>query len=247
MVKVRHNLKGERFGRLVVLEQCEDWVSPTNGLHKAQWLCQCDCGNQCKVVGSDLISKNKQSCNCLHFETIADRHKYNKYNLDGEYGIGYTEDGTEFYFDLEDYDLIKKYRWTEENGYIICYKVQNGKKYRIQMHRLLMKLPMKDKIQQVVDHKNLQRNDNRKENLRICTYSQNQCNRDRQREARRNSSGYTGIEVIHTKTKGDKYRVKITVNKKGYYLGYFTNLQDAIKARQKGEEKYHGEFAYKRN
>jgi hypothetical protein len=241
----RIDISGQRFGRLVAIEPCEDWISPSSGKHKSQWLCQCDCGNQCKVTTNDLTSKNKQSCNCLYYETIADRHKYNKYNLDGEYGIGYTENGTEFYFDLEDYDKIKEYRWTEENGYIICYKMQNGKKYRIQMHRLLMELPMKDNTQ-IVDHKNLQRNDNRKENLRICTYSQNQCNRDRQHETRASKSGYTGIEIIHTK-KGDRYRVRIAINGKEHYLGYFYNLQDAIVARKNGEEKYHGEFAYKGN
>lgn len=244
MVKVRHNLKGKRFGRLVVLEQCEDWVSPTNGLHKAQWLCQCDCGNQCKVTTSDLTSKNKQSCNCLHYETIAERHKYNKYDLSGEYGIGYLENGSEFYFDLEDYDLIKDYRWSNEHGYIICYKVHNGKKYRVYMHRLIMGLDNED--ERVVDHINLKRNDNRKENLRICTSSQNQCNRDRQHETRASKSGYTGIEIIHTK-KGDRYRVRIAINGEEHYLGYFYNLQDAIVARKNGEEKYHGEFAYKGN
>lgn len=237
MVKVRHNLKGERFGRLVVLEQCEDWVSPTNGLHKAQWLCQCDCGNQCKVVGNDLISKNKQSCNCLHFETIADRHKYNKYNLDGEYGIGYTEDGTEFYFNLEDYDKIKEYRWTEEHGYIICYKVENGQKYRVPMHRLVMGLPMRDKTQ-IVDHKNLQRNDNRKENLRICTYSQNSYNK------KSRSKLYKGI--TYRKREGT-YRAVITADKHTYYLGDYTTLEEAIKARKDAEVIYHGEFRYKGN
>lgn len=28
---------------------------------------------------------------------------FNKYDLSGEYGIGYTSKGEEFYFDLEDY------------------------------------------------------------------------------------------------------------------------------------------------
>lgn len=245
MVKVRHNLKGERFGRLVVLEQCEDWVSLNGLLHKAQWLCQCDCGNQCKVTTNDLISKNKQSCNCLHYETIAKRHKYNKYDLSGEYGIGYLEDKSEFYFDLDDYNLIKNYRWSNNNGYIVCYKVKDGKRYRVHIHRLIMGLDNEDK--HVVDHINLKRNDNRKENLRICTRSQNQCNRDRQHEIKANKSGYTGIDIIHTKTKGDKYRVRIAINGKKHYLGYFDNLQDAIVARKNGEAKYHGEFAYKGN
>ena len=35
--------------------------------------------------------------------------KYNTYDLSGEYGIGYTSKGEEFYFDLDDYDKIKDY------------------------------------------------------------------------------------------------------------------------------------------
>lgn len=35
--------------------------------------------------------------------------RYNRYDLTGEYGIGYTNQGVEFYFDLEDYDKIKEY------------------------------------------------------------------------------------------------------------------------------------------
>ena len=36
----------------------------------------------------------------------------NKYDLSGEYGIGWTHNTEhEFYFDLEDYDIIKYYCW----------------------------------------------------------------------------------------------------------------------------------------
>ena len=242
-VKVRHNLTGERFGRLLVLEQTDDWISPTSGDHKAQWLCQCDCGNKCKVTTGDLVTKNNQSCNCLHYETIVKRHKYNKYDVSGEYGIGYLEDGSEFYFDLEDYDLIKDYRWTCEYGYIICYKTENMKRFRIQFHRLVMGLSKED--ERIIDHKNLKRNDNRKENLRICTYSQNTFNRNR--KAKTNKSGHVGVNIVHTKTKGDRYRVLITANGVRHNLGYYDNLQDAINARIKGEIKYHGEFRYQGN
>lgn len=45
--------------------------------------------------------------------------KYNKYLTDledehGLYGIGYcSNSGTEFYFDMQDYDVIKDYCWFE--------------------------------------------------------------------------------------------------------------------------------------
>lgn len=232
----RIDISGQRFGRLIAIEPCEDWISPSSGKHKSQWLCQCDCGNQCKVTTTDLTSKNKQSCNCLHYEVIAERHKYNKYDLSGEYGIGYLEDGSEFYFDLEDYDKIKDYRWSKGNGYIVCYKVHNGKKYRVHMHRLIMGLDNED--ERVVDHINLQRNDNRKENLRICTRSQNQCN------TRSRGKYYKGVSY---RKKEQTYRVVITINKHTYYIGDYKTLDDAIKARKEAEIVYHGEFVYNEN
>lgn len=48
-----------------------------------------------------------------------------------------------------------------------------------------------------------------------------------------NSSGANGISVIN-----GKYRVRIQANKKLLHLGYFNNLEDAIKVRKEAEEKY---------
>lgn len=36
----------------------------------------------------------------------------------------------------------------------------------------------------------------------------------------------------------DKYRVRINIDKKTVHVGYFDNVEDAIKARKKAEEKY---------
>lgn len=240
-VKPKKDLTGQRFGRLVVIEQCEDKVTE-KGNHYSQWLCKCDCGNMCKVTSADLINDNKRSCNCLHFEVIANRKKYNEYDLDGEYGIGYTKEGYEFYFDKEDYDKIKNYRWQRENGYIIYYAVKNGHRYRIQMHRLLMNLEDNNLL---VDHINHNRTDNRKENLRICTPSQNVWNMDRR--GRNKSTGYTGIEKYSSKTKGDRYRVTISENNNLHHLGTFDTLEEAIKARKDAEKMYWGEFIYNEN
>lgn len=48
-----------------------------------------------------------------------------------------------------------------------------------------------------------------------------------------NKTGYTGISLVN-----GKYRVRIQVNHKSKHVGYFDNLQDAIKARKDAEEKY---------
>lgn len=51
---------GNKYGLLTVLKR----TGTKNG--KAVWLCQCECGNQCEVVGSDLRNGQQSSCGCLH-------------------------------------------------------------------------------------------------------------------------------------------------------------------------------------
>ena len=54
-----HKLKGERFGKLTVinLDRIENHVS--------YWLCKCDCGNYTVVSNSNLLRGNTKSCGCL--------------------------------------------------------------------------------------------------------------------------------------------------------------------------------------
>jgi len=39
------------------------------------------------------------------------QRKLNSYDLSGDFGIGKDSKDREFYFDLEDYDLIKEFTW----------------------------------------------------------------------------------------------------------------------------------------
>lgn len=62
------DLAGQKFGRLTVLSRVE------NSSHrKAQWLCQCDCGNTLHVPTGALRSGNTRSCGCLKIETTVIR------------------------------------------------------------------------------------------------------------------------------------------------------------------------------
>ena len=85
----------------------------------------CDCGNKIVTTGNSLKHGHTKSCGCLNNEKRSllgkNSKKYNKYNLNGEYGIGWTSNtNEEFYFDLEDYDKIKDYCWFLDNrGYIL--------------------------------------------------------------------------------------------------------------------------------
>ena len=217
MVKVRRNLTGLRFGKLVVIEQAEDYISP-KGRHEANWLCKCDCNNYTIVRTSDL--KSKQTKSCGHCNT---------YDLSGDYGICTVSNGKQFFFDLEDYDLIKKYCWCIKDGYV---QSRDSNRNQVYLHRLIMN----PDNNYVIDHINHIKHDNRKFNLRICTYSQNNMNMTLRYD---NTTGYKGVSK-----RGRKYRARINFNGKEIYLGTFSNFDDAVKARKKAEEKYFGEYAY---
>ncbi len=53
------------FGRLTVLRRHE--FNEPHG--HAQWVCQCECGTECIVIGCNLKNGCTQSCGCLELES----------------------------------------------------------------------------------------------------------------------------------------------------------------------------------
>lgn len=68
------DLTGQRFGRLVVIEQAEDYISP-KGAKRVRWFCQCDCGNTCVAHGSSLKGRQTSSCGCLQRKRTKEANK----------------------------------------------------------------------------------------------------------------------------------------------------------------------------
>lgn len=162
--------------------------------------------------------------------------KYNTYDLSGEYGIGYTTKNEPFYFDLEDYDKIKDYCWRKnKDGYIITLINFNGKRTTLFMHNVVMNNNDKGLF---VDHKNHCEYDNRKSELRLCTHYQNCMNRNM------NNLGTNKVVGVTFCTNINKWRARIGYKGKRITLGFFTNFDDAVKARKEAEEKYFGEYSY---
>lgn len=232
-------MTGRKFGRLTVLEQTEDHIS-ISGRHHPNWKCQCDCENIINVIGSHLKNGHTSSCGCKRSEIVSEymsqkMKKYNTYDLSGKYGIGYTEEGNPFYFDLEDYDKIKNYYWGHKSNDMHFYSHINNE--YILLHRFIMDLDNSSDL--VVDHINTHHpEDNRKANLRIVTHSENSMNH---KLSKRNTSGVTGVGWIR---KIDLWRARITINGQEINLGLYKNKDDAIKARKEAEEKYFGEHSY---
>lgn len=66
------DLTGQKFGRLIVLY--ENTTDPRNEKCKYTiWRCKCECGNECDVIGSNLIKGATKSCGCLQKETVSNR------------------------------------------------------------------------------------------------------------------------------------------------------------------------------
>ncbi len=141
--------------------------------------------------------------------------------------------------DGDDYECIAKHKWYAEKHSRNFYATRkspkiNGYRHSIRMHREVLGA----KKGQQFDHKNRCGLDNRKNNLRPCSVSQNQQNREAQTN---NSSGYKGV---HWGCRDRKWIAKITHHGKAIFLGCFNDKIKAVKAYDKKARELFGEFAY---
>jgi hypothetical protein len=136
--------------------------------------------------------------------------------------------------DDADFDWLNQWKWCMGNdGYVRRSEQRNGKHIRIFMHREILKPP----LGMLGDHRFGNTLDNRRENLRICTYADNSRNRKRAS----NTKFPRGVSW-HRRDK--RFRAQIKVNRRYIYLGAFRTEVEAAAAYNAGAIKYHGEFAY---
>ena len=176
--------------------------------------------NQMHRHGKILDRTNQEPNDIIIYEDYAEVILYNRQG----------EEKARTLIDVEDVDRVREYKWGFNGRYVNCGIL------RISLHRFIMNAP-KGKL---VDHINHNKLDNRKCNLRICTSSQNNMNRAK---SSRNTSGNKGVCY---KPKIDKWQAYITVKKQPIHLGYYNTKEEAIKVRQEAEEKYFGEYKYKK-
>jgi len=121
--------------------------------------------------------------------------------------------------DAEDLNLVSRYNWCVAKVYNnIFYCVSSDGKH-VKLHRLIMSFP-KDKI---IDHKNHNCLDNRKENLRVCTKQQNTHN---QKINKNNTSGFKSVYLDINKSGNKHWRSYITYNNKRINLGRFPYTEE---------------------
>ncbi len=131
--------------------------------------------------------------------------------------------------DIDDLEKVIKYNWfASENGYIT--RSESGKPFAL--HRELMHVP----IGFVVDHRNGDKYDNRKSNMRVCTQQQNSSNTKKRDNT---SSQFKGV----TLRKDGKWQSGIQLNGKRIYIGYYDNEVTAAIAYDAMAKRLFGEFA----
>lgn len=146
--------------------------------------------------------------------------------------------------DSDDFERLSQYKWCAvRHGQIGSWYPQTniGKKPNcttIKMHQLIMQAPLGFEI----DHKNRNGLDNRKNNLRICSRSQNLANKEKRKGT---SSKFKGVDFYNPKHYQAKknWRARIRVEKKLKCIGYFTTEAEAAKAYNEAAIKAFGEFS----
>lgn len=227
-------LEGMKFGKLTVLRKHIE----RDKSNRILWVCVCDCNPEKEIfiVGHYLTKGVKDNCGCDTINKMStSKRKYNIYDLTGEYGIGYTTKGEEFYFDLEDYNKIKNYCWNmhryKENCYIEARGIINNK--IVKLHRLIMGV---SNPEVKIDHINHKTYDNRKSELRVCTNQENTMNH---KIHKNNTSGKSGISY---RKDSNKWRARLWFKGKCYSLGSFNSYEEAVKFRNNKEKELFKEF-----
>ena len=131
----------------------------------------------------------------------------------------------------EDYTKLSAHSWHFDGRYASGY--MDGRKVR--MHRVIANTP--NSMQ--TDHINGDKLDNRRDNLVVCTRSENIHNKP---ASRINTSGYRG--VCWDKERG-RWMAYVSFRGKRKTLGRFTDIMEAAKAYNDALDRYFPESRWK--
>ena len=256
------DLTGQRFGKLVCLAPT-DRRGPGGG---TVWRCQCDCGQECLAVSTQLTHGYKKSCGCLGHPPVQDlagrrfgmltvleyagkrdgMHRWRcRCDCGRETVVGQTllrsgrtkSCGCRGNPPMEDLagevfgrlTVLEQAAWKNGTSYWRC-RCECGQEtvvryaYLVSGHTRSCGCLQRE---QIVD------------NLRLVDgTSVTLLETAKKHLIASNTSGYTGV-YLNKKT--GSWAAQITFKGKTYYLGSYQKIEDAVRARQRGEE-LHDDF-----
>lgn len=146
--------------------------------------------------------------------------------LRGKHGVGKCA-----LVDDSDFDRCMEHKWRMTKKEEVITKICGS---NIQMSRFIMFNPKGFEV----DHKNGNRLDNRKGNLRICSRILNEMNKGIRKD---NVTGFKGVEISFA---GKKWEAKIKVNKNVFHIGSFDTKEDAARAYNAICKLVYGEYGW---
>lgn len=200
-----------------------------------------NCGKNFKLRPSKILRAKLHFCNIecrrnyyalkksLKMQNRRNKSDFNnKFIIKDTYAIMLIESKTygikEVLVDINKIDELSQIFWHVAKAYNNYFSVTGWNKTtkkEIKLHRYLTKCP--DNL--IVDHINRNPLDNRLENLRCVTPSENQLNSSTHNNS---LSKHKGIRL----RPHGKYQARIMINKKAISIGHFNTLEEAIKARE---------------
>lgn len=136
-------------------------------------------------------------------------------------------------------------RWNNRYAGTFALNSDNGKGYMHggimgklhKAHRVAWAIHYGEIPAHFIDHVNGNKSDNRIENLRVATNSQNKMNMP---HPRNNTSGFKGVSFYK---RNGRWRAGIGANGKQKTIGYFDSPEEAYAAYCNAAKELHGEFA----
>lgn len=157
----------------------------------------------------------------------------------------WKERGTEWFADARYKAEVNAVWWNRKWSGAEALTADNGAGYRtgrvlglkVKAHRVAFAIYHGKWPNGEVDHINGDTSDNRINNLRDATKSENMRNRAL------HSNNTSSIKGVSWRKDVKKWSAQIYVDRKQIHLGYFDDMEEAARVRAAAAAKYHGEFA----
>lgn len=142
--------------------------------------------------------------------------------------------GDTAFVDDEDFVRLSQYSWCGGD-----YPIARVNGRNVRMHELLLTSSKDPSDRTLVDHRDGNHFNNRRNNLRLASWQQNQANRAKT-AARTTTSRFKGVSW---KPKNRKWIANISVNYRTRYLGSFLDEEEAARAYDNAARQTFGVFA----